>query len=98
MARKKRRMIKRNLIRRILAFIAGGFAVIVVAVALVSSIFYAGTHIFETLASMAQGILNGVGVAVGGMLGSLLLMRFKSARRFIKKTVEDITSKVDNGS
>lgn len=88
--KEKRRERKQKVIAKILAFTTAAIASIIVVAALGSAFYYAGTHICETLGKISLSVLNGIGVAVGGMLGSLLLMRFKTARSFLKNFVKDI--------
>ena len=71
--------------QRLIAWITGAFALLLVAVAAVSALTYAVLHHSETLSNLATSTLSGVGIAVGGCLGSALILRFKVARRFIKK-------------
>ena len=54
---------------------------------------YATLHHSETLQNLATSTLSGVGMAIGGCLGSALILRFKTARRFVKNLVHEINEK-----
>jgi hypothetical protein len=77
--------------QRLIAYVTGAFALLLVAAAAVSALTYAVLHRSETLANLATSTLSGVGIAVGGCLGGALILRFKAARRFIKGIVHDIS-------
>lgn len=76
--------------RRAFAYVTGSLALLVVATSVVSALFYAATHNHETLNNLATSTLSGVGMAVGGCLGSALILRFKAARRFLHGVVNDV--------
>lgn len=38
---------------------------------------------------VASGVLNGVGVAIGTLAGGAIVMRFKSARKFVRRIVKE---------
>ncbi len=79
--------------QRLLAYFSGALALIVVAAAAVSALTYAAMHRSETLLNLATSTLSGVGMAIGGCLGSALVLRFKTARRFVRNVVRDISEK-----
>ncbi len=76
--------------RRILTYVTGGFALLVVLTSAVAALVYATTHGLETLQNLATSTLTGIGMAVGGVLGSALILRFKAARSFIKTLLKDV--------
>lgn len=76
--------------QRLLAYLSGAIALTVVAAAAASALTYAAMHRWETLLNLATSTLSGVGMAIGGCLGSALVLRFKAARRFVKGIIRDI--------
>ena len=66
-------------------------ALALVAAATGSAITYAALHGQDTPHQLGMSVLNGVGIAVGGCLGSALVLRFKAARRFINGVVHACT-------
>ena len=79
--------------QRLLAFGTGVLALVIVAASATSALTYAALHRSETLTNLGTSTLSGVGVAIGGCLGSALLLRFKAARRFVKGVIRDINEK-----
>lgn len=79
--------------QRLIAYTTGAFALLIVAASAVSAMTYAALHHSETLQNLATSTLSGIGMAVGGCLGSALILRFKAARRFIKGIVHEINEK-----
>ena len=79
--------------QRLIAYATGALALLIVAAAAVSALTYAALHHLETLQNLATSPLSGIGMAVGGCLGSALILRFKAARRFIKGVVREINEK-----
>ncbi len=75
---------------KLLAYTTGALALLIVTIATISAVTYAVTHGYETLRSLATSTLSGVGMAIGGCLGSALVLRFKAARRFVKNVIRDI--------
>jgi hypothetical protein len=76
--------------KTILSYATGLFAILVVVVSTVSAVVYASTNVWETLRNLASSTLSGIGVAIGGCLGSALILRFKAAREFIKKLLGEV--------
>ena len=79
-----------HLTNRAFAYISGACALMIVAVSAVTATLYAVTHSSETLRNLASSTLTGVGMAIGGCLGSALILRFKSARDFIRSVLKDL--------
>lgn len=78
--------------KTLVAYLTGGLALLIVALSIVAAIIYAATHGTDTLSNLATSTLSGIGMAVGGCLGSALILRFKSARRFIGHTLNEINT------
>ncbi len=83
---------KANL-QRLIAYGTGALALIVVAAAAGSAVTYAVMHGTETLTHLGNSALQGIGMAIGGCLGSALVLRFKAARKYVKSIVRDINEK-----
>lgn len=83
-------------VQRLVTYAIGTFALLLVAASAVSALTYALLHRVETLQNLASSTLTGVGMAIGGCLGSALVLRFKAARRFIKTLVHEINEKHAN--
>ena len=65
--------------QRLFAYCTGALALLIVAASAASALIYAALHRSETLTNLGTSTLSGVGVAIGGCLGSALLLRFKAA-------------------
>lgn len=76
--------------KRTAAYISGAFALLLVAVSAVTALIYAATHSTETLSNLATSTLTGVGMAIGGCLGSALILRFKAARQYLRSVLKDL--------
>ena len=76
--------------KRLIAFVTGALALLVVAGATGSAITYAVMHGTATLVNLGNSALSGVGMAIGGCLGSALVLRFKSARRYIRHILHEV--------
>lgn len=76
--------------RRTFTYVAGGFALLLVMASIGSAVFYAATNGAETLKNLATSTLQGVGVAIGGVLGSALILHFRAGRSFIKDLIKDL--------
>jgi len=79
--------------QRLIAYATGAFALALVAASAMSALTYAALHHSETLQHLATSTLSGVGMAIGGCLGSALILRFKAARRFMKNLVHEINER-----
>jgi hypothetical protein len=77
-------------LQRLIADATGALALIVVAAAAGSAITYAVMHGAETLIHLGNSALQSIGMAIGGCLGSALVLRFKVARRYVKNVLNDI--------
>jgi hypothetical protein len=81
--------------QRLFSYATGLLALLLVAASTISALTYATLHHSETLSNLGTSTLSGVGMAVGGCLGSALILRFKAARRFVKNLVHEINSKYE---
>ena len=79
--------------QRLIAYATGTFALLLVAASAISALTYATLHHSETLQNLATSTLSVVGMAIGGCLGSAWILRFKTARRFVKNLVHEINEK-----
>ena len=83
----------REKLNRLVAYVTGALALAIVAASAGSAITYAVVHRTETLSNLGSSALTGVGMAVGGCLGSALVMRFKVARRYVNGLLKEISEK-----
>ena len=81
---------KQTALQKLIAYGTGALALALVAASTGSAITYAVLHGQDTLSQLGMSVLNGVGIAVGGCLGSALVLRFKAARRFVNGVVHDV--------
>jgi len=77
-------------LQRLIAYATGAVALVIVAAAAGSAVTYALTHGTETLMHLGNSALQGIGMAIGGCLGSALVLRFKVARRYVKGVLNEI--------
>jgi hypothetical protein len=75
---------------RILTYVSGALALLIVATSVVAALVYAATHHAETIGNLATSTLSGIGISIGGCLGSALILRFKAARRFLASVLKDL--------
>jgi hypothetical protein len=80
-------------LERLLAYATGAVALVVVAAAAGSAITFAVMHGTETLSHLGNSALQGIGMAIGGCLGSALVLRFKVARKYVKGVLSEIHEK-----
>ena len=81
------------ILQRLIAYSTGALALIVVAAAAGSAVTYAVMHGAETLTHLGNSALQGIGMAIGGCLGSALVLRFKVARKYVKSVLKEINEK-----
>jgi len=79
--------------KRLLTFVTGALALVLVAASTGSAITYAVLHGTETLTLLGNAALTGIGMAIGGCLGSALVLRFKVARHYVKGVLKEINEK-----
>ena len=80
-------------VQRLIAYGTGALALVVVAAAAGSAITCAVMHGTETLTHLGNSALQGIGMAIGGCLGSALVLRFKTARKYVRSILRDINEK-----
>jgi uncharacterized membrane protein YfcA len=80
-------------LQRLIAYATGALALMIVAAAAGSAITYAVMHGTETLTHLGNSALQGIGMAIGGCLGSALVLRFKVARKYVKSVLKEINEK-----
>lgn len=76
--------------KTILGYVTGFIAILVVATSVISAVLYASTHGSETVQNLATSTLSGIGISLGGLIGSALVMRFQASRNFLKKMLGDL--------
>ena len=84
---------RESAMKRLIAFATGGLALVIVAGAAGSAITYAVMHGAQTLTLLGNSALSGIGMAIGGCLGSALVLRFKGARRYVHHLLHEINEK-----
>jgi len=77
-------------IRKLVEYSTSAIALLLVAASVVGALIYAVEHGLATLEELATGTLQGIGVAIGGLIGGALVMRFEAARTFLKNLLKDI--------
>ena len=82
--------IKHPSIRKLVEYSTGAIALLIVAASVVLALIYALTHGMATLDELATGTLQGIGVAIGGLIGGALVMRFEAARGFLRNLIKDV--------
>ncbi len=78
---------------KLTAYLTGAMALVIVAASAGSALTYAATHGTETLGHLGNAVISGIGMAVGGCLGSALVLRFQAARDFIAHLLKEINEK-----
>ena len=76
----------REFMRRAAGYVTGALAVLMITFVIGLSI----KMVFERpalLTQMASGVINGVGIAIGTLLGGAVVLRFKTARKFIRRVI-----------
>jgi ABC-type branched-subunit amino acid transport system permease subunit len=71
-------------------YVTGFLAAIVVVITIVATIIYLVTATpAESAKGIALSMLNGISTTVGAFVGGLLVLRFKSVREFLQRTIHD---------
>ena len=76
--------------KKLISYASGAIALLIVAASVVAALIYAVQNGMATLSNLATSTLSGIGIAIGGCLGSALILRFKAARRFISGVIRDV--------
>ena len=76
--------------KRIISYVTGAVALLIVAASTVAAMIYAVTNGLTTLENLATSTLSGIGMAIGGCLGSALILRFQAARKFLRSVLKDL--------
>ena len=74
--------------KRFIAYVTGCIALIAVSAAVLATIHFLATD-SNASTKIASSMLGGVGSAMGVFLGGALVLRFKTARVFLKKLSYD---------
>lgn len=74
----------------VFAYATGSLALLLVTLSILSAIFYAWNHNAQTVSNLGMSTLSGIGMAIGGCIGSGLILRFKAARKFLQTIVEEV--------
>ena len=80
-------------VKRLITFVTGALALILVAAAAGSAVTYAIMHGAETFTNLGNSALQGIGMAIGGCLASALVLRFKVARHYVRSLLKEINEK-----
>ena len=76
--------------KKLISYVTGAVALLIVAASVAAALVYAVQNGMATLSNLATSTLSGIGIAIGGCLGSALILRFKAARRFVGTTLRSI--------
>ena len=71
-------------------YLTGFVALVIVLGATAAASVAAVTQGNAALINLANSTLSGLGIAIGGCLGSALILRFQAARKFIGNVVTDV--------
>jgi hypothetical protein len=77
-------------VRKLVEYSTSAIAFLLVAASVVGALVFAIHHGLATLDELATGVLQGLGVAIGGLVGSALVLRFEAARTFLRNLLKDI--------
>jgi len=77
-------------VRKTVEYVTGAVALLIVAAAVVLALIYAIKHGVATLDELAAGTLQGVGCAIGGLIGGALVLRFQTARDFLHNLIKEV--------
>ncbi len=76
--------------KKLFAYLTGGLALLIVVVAIISATIYAASHNDEALKGLATATLQGIGMAIGSVIGGYITLRFQVARTWLKNLLKDI--------
>lgn len=72
--------------KRLLYHASGLVALLAVTAAVAAMLYYLATNM-EAASKLASSMLGGMGSAMGAFLGGALILRFKAARRFVRRII-----------
>jgi hypothetical protein len=78
--------------QRLAAYLTGALALLLVVVSVVAAAIYAISNGYATISNLATSTLTGIGMSIGGLLGSFLVLRYKIARAYLKTLLQEIHS------
>lgn len=79
-----------NLSKSAIAYVTGTCAMIIVLASAIAAIWFAALNGWATVTNLASSTLSGIGIAIGGCLGSALILRFKAARYYVRTVIKDL--------
>lgn len=82
--------------KKLISYASGAVALLIVAASVVAALVYAVQNGMATLSNLATSTLSGIGIAIGGCLGSAIILRFKASRRFVGNTLKSIRDHRDS--
>jgi len=74
--------------KSLVSYVTGCIALITVSAAVLATLYFMVTKP-EAGTKLASSMLGGVGSAMGAFIGGALILRFKSARRFIRRILHE---------
>jgi len=74
--------------KSLISYVTGCIALIAVSSAVLATLYFMATKP-EAGTKLASSMLGGVGSAMGAFIGGALILRFKSARRFIRHILHE---------
>lgn len=70
------------------SYLTGGLALVIIVSVAIKALYLAATKP-EILEQMAAGVLNGTGIAIGSLIGGAIVLRFKTARKFLRRILKE---------
>jgi len=74
--------------KTLISYVTGCIALIAVSAAVLATLYFMVTKP-EAGTKLASSMLGGVGSAMGAFIGGALILRFKSARRFLRRVFQE---------
>lgn len=76
--------------KKLVTYLVGALALAIVLTSTIAALIYAVSNGMATLSNLATSTLSGVGMAIGGLIGSALILRFKTARNYVRSVLNDV--------